>query len=302
MTKIVLIAGGTGLIGKRLQEILTANGFTVRVLTRQVSPTNRHNHYVWDVNNAYIDENAFTDVSVIINLTGANIGSQRWSKSRKNEILQSRVKSTELLYSYVTKLNIPLDKFITASATGYYGAVTTDKIFKETDAPATDFLGNVCSLWEKAADKFQNHSIKTLKIRTGVVLDLSEGALPKMLKPIKMGLGAVLGNGKQYLPWIHVEDICRIYLWSVQNADATGVYNAVTPQAITHEQFTKQLATLYRKKIILPSVPKFMLQLLLGEMSVLVTEGSRVSSEKIQQQGFVFEYDTLPHALQDLLR
>lgn len=301
MSKIILIAGGTGLIGKRLTQLLSQKGYQVRVLTRTLSPAQRNTHFVWDVDNAYIDENAFQDVSIIINLAGSNIGSNRWTQQRKKDIIDSRVKSTALLFHYVEQKNLKIEKFITSSAIGYYGAITTHKIFTEFDSPANDFLSKVCQLWENAADVFHQKHIKTVKIRTGIVLDVEEGALPKMIKPIKMGFGAVLGNGKQYMPWIHLDDICNVYLWSVQNEQVEGIYNAVAPQHVDNEFFTKILAQVLGKKLIMPQVPKWFLKMVLGEMSVIVTEGSRVSSDKIQAQGFAFRYTDLEQTLQQLL-
>lgn len=301
MSKIILIAGGTGLIGKRLTTILLQKKYTVKILTRRVSPQNRATHFVWDVDNAYIDEQAFQGVSVIINLAGANIGSKRWTNRRKKEILDSRVKSTQLLWHYVQKEKISIEKFITSSAIGYYGTVTSAHVFTENDLSGADFLAHVCAQWEQAALSFKQNQIKTVTLRTGVVLSAEDGALVKMLQPIRLGVGSVLGNGQHYIPWIHVEDICQIYLWALENEKIEGIYNAVAPQHIKNDTFTHLLADLLHKKIRLPAVPKWVLQVLLGDMSVLVTEGSRVSSEKLQQAGFDFQWTDLKKALQNLL-
>lgn len=297
----VLIAGGTGLIGHKLSEIFIQNGYKVRILSRRKLKNDVKEYFVWDVKNQYIEENALENVQHLINLTGANIGSERWSKSRKKEILESRIQSADLLFKTVERLNIPLKTFITSSAVGYYGSTTVETIFKESDQPANDFLGQVCMQWEDASLAFKKSGIRTVQIRTGVVLAKEEGALPKMLKPIKMGFGAVLGSGKQYIPWIHIDDICDIYKYAVQHEKMEGAYNAVSPQFIDNKDFTHLIAKKLDKKILLPAVPAFVLKLVLGEMSLLVLEGSRISAEKILTSGYQFKYENLEDALENLL-
>jgi len=297
----VLIAGGTGLIGKKLAIILVEKGYQVRVLSRKRLKTETIEYFFWDVPNGFVDEIAFKNIDHVINLAGANIGSERWTKTRKKEILDSRVLSTQLLYETVQKLNISLKSFISSSAVGYYGSINSDKIFVETDIPANDFLGNICHKWEEASYPFQKMNIRTLQIRTGVVLDKEEGAFPKMFLPIKMGFGSALGTGKQIIPWIHLDDICNIYLFALQNEKLVGAYNAVATQPINNKEFIEIIAKKIGKKIWLPAIPGFVLKLILGEMSDLVLKGSIVSSQKIMDSGFTFQYTTVHEAVDSLL-
>jgi len=297
----VLIAGGTGLIGKKLSSILAQKGYHVRVLSRKRLKTETIEYFYWDVPNHFVDENAFKNIDHLINLAGTNIGSGRWTKIRKKEILDSRFLSTQLLYETVKKLNIPLKSFISSSAVGYYGAINSDKIFVETDIPANDFLGNVCQKWEEASLPFLTMKIRTLQIRTGVVLDKEDGAFPKMFYPIKIGIGSALGTGKQIIPWIHLHDICNIYLFALQNEKLVGAYNAVAPQPVNNKEFTEIIAKKINKKIWLPAIPSFVLKWVLGEMSDLVLLGSNVSSQKIIDSGFTFQYATVHEAVDSLL-
>ena len=297
----ILIAGGTGLIGLELSKIFVEKGYRVRILSRRKLRSKEMEYFVWDVPNAYLEPNALQGIDHIINLAGANIGAQKWTTSRKKVILDSRVQSSQLLYDEVVKQAIPLKTFITSSAVGYYGSITSSQVFAETDQPANDFLGSVCRQWETASYAFQNSGIRTVQIRTGVVLSKKEGALPKMMQPIQMGLGSVLGSGLQYIPWIHMADIARLYVYALEHDSIQGPYNGVASQAVQNKEFTEILAKQMGKKIWLPAVPAWVLKLALGEMSELALKGSRVSAVKIQAAGFSFQFETLKEALNDLL-
>ena len=297
----VLIAGGTGLLGKHLSRLLLDKGYKVRILSRRLLKNSPFEYFVWDVSNGYIDETAFTEVDHIINLAGANIGEKRWTKLRKQQIIDRRVKSTELLFTYYHKLNFPLKTYITASAVGYYGSLTSDKIYTETDTPANDFLGQVCQMWEKASLLFEKEGIRTVQVRTGVVLAKDDGALLKMAQPFKWGLGSVLGNGKQYVPWIHIDDICQMYAFGLENKNMQGAYNATAPEYITNREFSEKLARALDKKIFFPPIPEWVLKLILGKMADLVVKGSRVSSEKLLTTGFTFKHTSIENTLPYLL-
>lgn len=283
----VLITGGSGFIGKHLTQMLQKNGYNVTILSRE---TSKPNHFQWSINNSFIEEKAITSAQYIIHLAGANIGSKRWTKKRKQEIINSRIKSTTLLYQKVKELNPNLKAFISASGVGYYGAITSEKIFTEKDKPHNDFLSKTCKLWENASTPFKNLKIRTVIFRTGIVYDKKEGAFKKIKLPIKKGFGTVLGNGKQYMPWIHINDLCKLYLLAIENPKLKGVYNAVAPEHITNKELTKTIAKKTKKRIWLPNIPAFVLKIVLGKMSDLVLYGSRVSSEKIQKTGFTFQF------------
>jgi uncharacterized protein len=300
MTRIV-ISGGTGLIGRRLCNSLIKRGYQLVLLSRK---SNRHAEipvYYWNPEMNEIERGALDKADYIIHLAGANIGEKRWTDSRKQTILNSRVRSGKLLFDHVSQNNIRIKAFITASAIGYYGTITSDRIFHETDPPAMDFLGQVCRLWEESADQFTARGIRTVKIRTGLVLDSSGGTLAKMTTPVRMGLGATLGKGTQYMPWIHMEDLCGIYIKALEDNKMSGAYNAVAPQYITNKDFMRALTRAMKKPILIPKIPAFALKMFFGEMSAILLEGSRVSSEKIMSAGYSFQFSDICHALQNLL-
>lgn len=298
----VLIAGGSGLIGQQLAKHLQNKGYAVRILGRSKDAKPTYPTYIWNIASNYIETDALQQVDYIINLAGENIGSKAWTKKRKKEILTSRTKSTKLLFKTILQNKIPLKAYITASAVGYYGAITSEKIFTEKDKHADDFLGNVCEKWETASHVIENLNIRTVQIRTGVVLTQKGGALEKMMTPIKKGFGAVLGNGNQFVPWIHIDDLCGIYEFALQNSKIEGAYNGVAPEYIEHKYFTYSLAKKLKKKIWLPAIPAFMLKLLLGEMADLVLYGSRISSEKLAKTGFQFNYPSLEKAFKAIFK
>jgi uncharacterized protein (TIGR01777 family) len=300
MKEIVLITGANGLIAKELAKKI-GNDYDVRFLTRK---KRQANEYEWDLKKKTIDESALENVSHIIHLAGANISEKRWTAERKKELIASRVDSAALLRNTLRKKEIKLKSFISASGINFYGTLTTEKIYSENDPPGHDFLSEVVVLWERAADHFkeQNLAERVVKLRTAVVLSEKEGALKKMLPPIQYGIGSALGSGKQYMPWIHIEDICSIYEFALKNKTFHGAYNAVSPQHATNSDLTKEIAEVLKKRLFMPNVPAFVLKLLFGELANAILEGSRASSEKIQNTGFQFKFPNLKEALKDLLK
>ncbi|MDP3312275.1 TIGR01777 family oxidoreductase [Lutibacter sp.] len=295
----ILVTGASGLIGKQLCILLKQKGHLVKVLSRNKANTN--NSYYWDIDANFIDEEALLNTEFIIHLAGENIGGKQWTKSQKQHIIDSRVKSANLLYNTVKRLNINLKGFIAASGVGYYGAETTKKTYTEKDVSGSDFLSTVCLQWENVSKQFKQLGIRTVILRTGVVFSKKGGALEKIIKPIKLGFGAVLGNGNQFMPWIHINDLCKMYAQAVENENLNGIYNAVSPEFITNKQVTELLAKDLGKKIWLPNIPAFILKFALGKMSNLILEGSRISAEKIIKTGFKFKYANLKEALNNLL-
>ncbi|MEN2490409.1 TIGR01777 family oxidoreductase [Flavobacterium sp. B11] len=298
MAQNVLLTGGSGFIGKHLTDVLIEAGFSVSVLSRSDREnTPRVTYYKWDIKKNYIDKNAVLNADYIIHLAGEGIVEKRWTKRRKRAILESRIRPIEMIFSVLENNNKKLDAFVSASAVGIYGAVTSHKICTEDTAPANDFLGITCQKWENAADKMNSLNIRTVKIRTGIVFGKEEGFIKKMIPTFKSGFGAVLGSGKQYLPWIHVEDLCQIYLKSIEDTKLEGAYNACVTDNTTNARFSKTFAKLFDYAIWLPNVPPFVLKILLGEMSIAVLTGQRVSSEKIQKAGFEFQFTDLEKTL-----
>lgn len=299
MKEIVLITGANGLTAQKLSEKLNKT-YSVRFLTRKKK---RQNEFEWDLTKGTIDEAALSGVRHIIHLSGANISEKRWTKKRKQEIISSRVDTARLLLDVLKQNNSKIASFISASAVGFYGTATTEKIYTEKDAKGTDFLSDVVFRWEQAADLFLNEGVaeRVVKIRSGVVLSEAGGALTKMKLPIQHYAGAALGKGNQYMPWIHIEDICSVYEYSIQNPKLKGVYNAVSPMHITNKEFTKELARALKKPLLFPNIPGGLIKLVFGEASVILLEGSRVSADKIKEEGFRFKYPTLKPALENLL-
>ncbi len=297
----ILITGGTGLIGSTLCKLLIEKGYKVFVLTRSSQTIAGTKRAYWDPDTHTIDTKSVAEADIIIHLAGTNIGGGRWTKQRKQQILSSRVETANLVFNSIKKSPKKPHTFISASAVGYYGAVTTDQIFTEDSNPSDDFLGTVCRKWEEASYPFQSLGLRTVILRTGVVFSPKSGALSKMALPFKFGMGAVLGSGWQHLPWIHINDLCQIYQNAIQDDQMSGVYNAVAPEHVNNRSFTEALSQVLNRKIWLPAIPGSLLTLLLGEMSKMVLEGSRVSSEKLLKSGFKFRFPLLLDALKDVL-
>jgi uncharacterized protein (TIGR01777 family) len=298
----VIITGGTGLIGKHLSRKLKEAGYNVALLSRKSSYANEFAVYSWDPEKNEIDKKAVLSADYIIHLAGAGIGDKRWTKKRRQLISDSRIKTCELIFNSVKETGTKIKAFISASGIGYYGAITSDKIFTETDQPSTDFIGEICRQWEHTADRFEKSGIRTVKIRTGIVLTKKGGALARMITTVRMGIGSALGNGRQYLPWIHIEDLCNIYIKAIEDISLKGAYNAVAPEHISNKDFMRTLAKVLNKPFFFPDVPAFIMKLLFGKMSGILLNGSRVSSDKIRASRYSFQFPDLESAMKDLLQ
>jgi uncharacterized protein (TIGR01777 family) len=303
MKKNVLITGGSGFIGKKLTALLIENGYSVSILSR--SPKQNLgdiSYYKWDISTHFIEEESVLKADCILHLAGENIADKRWTPKRKEAIIQSREKSIELLFEVLKKHNKKLDAFVSASGIGIYGAVNGDEICSENTLPANDFLGITCQKWEAAAETIADLGIRTVKIRTGLVLGKDDGFLKKLSPIFKMRLGSALGSGRQYMPWIHVDDLCAIYLEALKNSNMTGAYNAAVTDNTTNTIFSKTMAKIYGYSICLPNVPAFLIKMVLGKMALILLTGRRVSSEKIEKLGFKFKFTNLEIALTDCLK
>jgi uncharacterized protein (TIGR01777 family) len=298
--KRVLITGGSGLIGSHLTHHLLQEGVQVVHLGRS-----KRNHvvpaYQWDVEAGEMDVRALGGVDSIVHLAGAGVADKRWTPQRKQEILQSRVQSTALLFSTLKTHFHQVKTFVSASAIGYYGFGNGNQIFDETSGPGNDFLSGVVVAWEKEVDALSALGIRLVKIRIGIVLSAKGGALKEMIRPIRWGMGAPLGSGEQFMSWIHIDDLCRIFTFALLRDELHGVFNA-TAGWVTNREFTKKVAGILHRPLWLPSVPAPVLRMLLGEMADMVLNGSKVSSEKIKKAGFSFKFENLSDALQDLLK
>lgn len=292
----VLITGGTGLIGKQLSELLESKGYEVRLLSRKKKPSSKFKTFLWNIQEGFIDKKAFSDLDFIVHLAGAGIADKKWSDKRKQVIIDSRVKSTELLLKYIRMLKTPLKAFLSSSAVGIYGSVTSEIIFTESDNPGNDYLAQVCKLWENSVFEFEVDQIRTVAIRTGIVLSAEGGALEKMNTPVITSLG----SGMQYMPWIHIDDLCEIYLHAIEKPNMKGTFNGVAPEHESNKSFSKKLAFVYKKPFIPIGVPAFLLKMVFGEMATILLNGSRISSEKIIEYDFKFKYASLNEALRNL--
>lgn len=302
MKKNVLISGGSGFIGKILTNLLIGNGYSVSILSRSDKQNTADiSYYKWDITTHFIEEEAVIKADYILHLAGENIAEKPWTAKRKEEILQSREQSIQLIYDVLKKNNKKLDAFVSASGVGIYGAVNGEEICTENTPPENDFLGSTCQKWEAAADTISDLGIRVVKIRTGLVLGKDDGFLKKLTPIFKMRLGSALGSGKQYMPWIHVNDLCAIYLEAIKNSDFTGAYNAAIFDNTTNTVFSKTLAKIFGYSIWLPNVPAFLIKTALGEMAQIILKGRRVSPQKIIKTGFEFQFTALEVALKDCL-
>src|SRR5690606_33641077 len=290
----------SGMIGRELKRFLKDGGHDLVFLSRS-KKDHATDTFVWDVENTVIDERVFDGVDTIVHLAGAGIAEKRWTNERKKELLDSRVLSTRLLFETLKKINHQVKCIVSASAIGYYGFHDEDRGLKETDAPGTDFLAGVVRSWEEEVQRFAASGIRLAIMRIGIVLSASGGAFKEIARPIRFHVGAPLGTGNQHMSWIHIDDVCLMFQKVIEDDTMQGIYNVVGPYSVTNSELTKAIAAQMGRRILLPAVPPFLLKIVFGEMADLVLRGSRVSSEKIQQVGYRFRYDTLEKAISALL-
>jgi len=297
----ILITGGTGLIGRLVTEELLNRGYSVSHLSRRPGNNPKVKTCLWDVYKGQIDENCIEGISTILHLAGENIAGKRWTDKRKKGIINSRTKSIELIYQLLTNKPNQVNTIISASAIGYYSD-RGDELLTEDSLPNDDFMAQCCIEWEKAVDEGKALGLRILKFRTGVVLNKDEGALMEMGKPIKFGFGAPMGSGRQWIPWIHWQDVVGMYLHAIEKINLSGVYNMVAPNPVTNKQFTKALAKQLHRPMWPINVPAFVFKLLMGEMSTIVLGSTRVLAEKIEKDGFNFKFPELTGALNDIYK
>lgn len=299
--KNILISGGTGFVGSALTKFLESKGHTVAVLSRRESVKGVKS-YRWDYKSDFIEEDAIEFADIIIHLAGESVAGGRWTDKRKESILNSRIKSSQLLYNAVKQSSKKPELFISASAVGYYGHDNNDELCYETSRPGNDFLAKVVVKWEEETKKFRDLGVRTNMLRIGIVLGENGGALSEMIKPVKLGIGSPLGSGKQNMPWIALEDLVRMFNFIIENENLNSVFNAVAPEVINNKEFMRQLARSLKKPFFMPAVPSFVFRILYGEMADILLYGKRVDSQKIISEGFEFEYEKLNKYLSEIFQ
>ena len=302
----ILITGGTGLVGKALGQALLEKGYNIVILSRQAdkkSTIANLSYANWNVEEQTIDDNAIATADYIIHLAGAGVADKRWTKKRKQEIIDSRVNSCKLIVDSLKRIPNKVKAVVSASAIGWYGAdpvIPNPLPFEETNPADKAFLGDTCSLWEQSIEPVTQSGKRLVKLRIGIVLSKDGGALKEFLKPLKLGVAAILGNGKQMISWIHIDDLVKMFVAAIENEMMSGVYNAVAPNPVSNKELTLTLAR-DRKKFFIPFyVPTFILKMMLGELSIEVLKSATVSSSKIQQVGFQFTFTTIKEALTNI--
>ncbi|GAB4402855.1 MAG: TIGR01777 family oxidoreductase [Microscillaceae bacterium] len=297
-----LFTGGTGLIGRQIIDLLKAKNYPLRNLSRQAATLAGVEHFAWDTTRHQLDPKALVGTGAIIHLAGAGVADSRWTEARKKEILDSRVHATRLLAESLKNHPHSVKTLVAASAIGFYGGDKGAAWCDENTPPGSDFLAQVTQAWEAEVDTLAELGLRVVKLRIGIVLSREGGALPKLVQPIRYGAGAALGSGQQYLAWIHIRDLARMFVYALENEALTGTYNAVGPDPVTNAQMTKEAARVLQRPLLLPNVPAFALRLMLGEMAEMVLGGCRVRNDKMMQAGFQYDFPHLPGALEDLLK
>jgi len=296
----ILLAGGTGLIGSRLSRLLQQQGHKVSLLSRRASHSGPVPVYEWDPDRGVIDHEAVRRADVVINLAGAGIADARWTDARKREIIDSRVNSARLLLDSFRHTGHTPQCYLSSAAIGYYGD-RRDTILGENAAPGRGFLAESCVEWEKAVQEIASAGIRAVAFRIGIVLSTQGGALEKMLMPARLGAGTYFGDGSQWYSWIHIDDVCRLFLHAIEHPDMVGTYNAVAPNPTPNKAFAAALMQAMNRPQILIPAPAFALRFAMGEMADVVLNSSRVSSKKTEQTGFRFDFPELEPAILDLL-
>ena len=303
MVEKVLITGASGLIGQRLTSLLLKEGVDCNLLGREGKSNlkdKRVKAFKWDIDTGEMDERAFEGVTAIIHLAGAGVADKRWTESRKKEIVESRVKSADLIYRFLKKGNHQVKTFISASAVGYYGDCGAELV-SENHKPANTFLADVCKKWEQGAVKIGRLGIREVRCRIGIVLAEKGGALPELVKTIPLGVAGYFAKDNLYYPWIHIDDVCGIMIHALENPKLNGPYNTTAPGPILLKVLMQHILKVKKSSAILVPAPPFALKLAMGEMSEMLLSSQNCSDKKILDAGYRFKYADIDEALKDAL-
>lgn len=296
----ILITGATGLVGVRLTKLLLSQGHVVHFLTtnlKKINALGAARGFYWNPKTSEIDSDCWEGVTVLIHLAGTSIAIP-WTARNKKSILRSRVDSTHLLLESLRATRTRLETAVCASAIGYYPS-SNDAQYKESSAPGHGFLAEVVTAWEAATRELSTVAKSVVQLRIGLVLALEGGVLPNLKLPVKMGMGSAFGSGHQSQSWIHIDDLCRMFVWAC-SAKQSNVYNAVAPQPVSQNKLIGVLGKVLRRPVFLPNIPTFVMRWLLGERSALVLNSQYVLAVKVQEAGFSFQFTSLELALRQL--
>ncbi|MDY3400966.1 TIGR01777 family oxidoreductase [Riemerella anatipestifer] len=299
----VIISGGTGFVGKHLTEYLISKGYEIFILTRRLPPHNPQDslrYFEWNPQLKTFDKTPFEMADAIINLAGAGIADERWTIQRKEILVNSRINANETIIKALWEVDNRITTVISTSAIGWYGLeIPSDMLCMEDMSVAADFLAQLCQKWEDSIKPVKDLGKRLCILRTGIVLGADGGAYPKMTQPLNFGIKPLLGNGKQMMSWVHIKDHCAIYHHLLEN-EVEGVFNSVAPNPVTQNEFLNQVQKSKKKYSLSVKVPKFLLRMMLGELSDMLTSSAKVSSQKIEQAGYKFRYPNIKDAVEDL--
>jgi uncharacterized protein (TIGR01777 family) len=303
--EIVIITGGTGLIGTALSDFLVSRGYEVIIFTRNPkshrSSSPGISYAAWNIDSQSVNEEAFKKAKYVVHLAGAGVADKAWTEKRKREIVDSRIRSSELLIKALGGIQNEIVSVVSASAIGWYNQNMSHQAV-ETDPADVGFLGKTCSAWENSIEPVRDLGKRLIILRTGIVLSNRGGAFPEFAKPVKFGIAAILGTGKQVISWIHIEDVCRLYMEAMIDPSWSGIYNAVAPNPVNNRNFILTLAKKMKGSFYIPiPVPNFILRLMLGDRSEEILKSSNISANKLKQQGFQFIYPTIDAAFRELI-
>lgn len=287
------------MIGTALTATLSKAGHTVRHLSRTAGERDGVKAYAWNIENGTLDERALEGVEHVVHLAGAGIADKRWTDARVKVLIDSRCASARLLLEKVKLNGTRIKSFVSAAGINYYGAETSDHFYVETDAPGTDTIAKISVAWEQAVDEWASYC-RVVKLRTPIVLSPTGGALQKLTAPVRWGLGSPLGSGEQWVSWVHISDLVKIYQQALFQEDMHGAYNVNTGNDVTNADLMRTIAQVLHKPYFLPPVPAFPLKIILGELSSVLLEGSRASSARLKETNFAFEFPRVKEALIDL--
>jgi uncharacterized protein len=305
--RTILITGGTGLVGKSLLKQLLQKNYAVIILTRKLTDTPHQenvSYALWNVKEGTIDVDALKKADAIFHLAGAGVMDKKWDGAYRKEIEESRTQSSALLINTLQKMEHKVKVLVSASAIGWYGK---DKIpnhyFTEDEKADEAFLGMVCKKWEESVEAGEALGIRVCKLRTGIVLSNHGGAYKEFKAPLKLGVASILGNGKQMVSWIHIDDLCRQFIFALENEKMSGSYNAVAPTPVTNKTLTLEIAKNVKGKFYMSvHVPTFVLKIMMGIRSIEILKSTTVSCEKIKEAGFTFLYPSIEAAVEEIER